>query len=164
MADFRPDVVHLHTISEFGAAALRATGTVPTVLTVHGPEEYTLQLLPWQLPPGSYRHGSYRWSDLKFRGRLRYLCLRLVQRRLYVQGFRHVDTFLAPSRLMAAALRADAGESRSSTSTTASTFPWNGPSPGPAMCSSSGAWRPSKAWKSCCVPWRSPPRDCRRYR
>ena len=110
VAAFRPDVVHLHTISEFGAAALRATGAVPTVLTVHGPEEYTLQLLPWQLPPGSYRHGSYRWSDLKLSGRLRYLCLRLVQRRLYVQGFRYVDTFLAPSRFMAAALRADVGK------------------------------------------------------
>ena len=110
VADFQPDVVHLHTISEFGPAALRATGTVPTVLTVHGPEEYTLRLLPWGLPPSSYRDSSYLWSDLRLRGRLRYLYLRFVQRPLYVRGFRHVDTVLAPSRFMAAALRSDVGK------------------------------------------------------
>ncbi len=107
VADFRPDVIHLHTISEFGPAVLRATGEIPTVLTVHGPEEYTRQLLPWQLPARAYRGSSYRWSDLRLSGFLRYFYLRFVQRPLYVRGFRYVDMFIAPSRFMAAMLRWD---------------------------------------------------------
>lgn len=107
--DFKPDVIHLHTIGEFGAAALWATGKVSTVLTVHGPEPYTRRLLPWMLPGSYYRGSSYHLRDLKPIGLAYYLYLLFLQRPLYRRGFRYVDMFVAPSSYLARALDADAG-------------------------------------------------------
>lgn len=107
--DFKPDVIHLHTIGEFGAAALWATAEVPTALTVHGPEPYTRRLLPWMLPGSYYRGSSYRLRDLKPIGLIYYLYLLLLQRPLYRRGFRYVNIFIAPSKYLARALAADAG-------------------------------------------------------
>jgi glycosyltransferase involved in cell wall biosynthesis len=106
---FKPDVIHLHTIGEFGAAALRATGTVPTVLTVHGPEPYTRRLLPWMLPAHHFRGSSHRLRDVRLIGILYYFYLLCLKRPLYRRGFRFVDLFVAPSVFMAKVLTADAG-------------------------------------------------------
>ena len=107
--DFSPDVIHLHTIGEFGSAALWATGQVPTVLTVHGPEPYTRKLLPWMLPGIYYRGSSYHLRDLKLIGLVYYLYLLFLQRPIYRRGFRYVDMIVAPSINLARALEADAG-------------------------------------------------------
>jgi glycosyltransferase involved in cell wall biosynthesis len=107
--EFSPDVIHLHTIGEFGPAALWATGKIPTVLTVHGPEPYTRRLLPWMLPGGYYRNSSYRLRDLKAIGLAYYLYLLFFQRPMYRHGFRCVDMIIAPSAYLAKALDADAG-------------------------------------------------------
>ncbi len=107
--DFSPDVIHLHTIGEFGSAALWATGEVPTVLTVHGPEPYTRRLLLWMLPGIYYRGSSYRLRDLKPIGVVYYLFLLFLQRPIYRRGFRYVDMIVAPSINLARALDADAG-------------------------------------------------------
>jgi glycosyltransferase involved in cell wall biosynthesis len=109
ISDYKPDVIHLHTIGEFGAAALWATGDVPTVLTVHGPEPYTKRLLPWMLPGTFYRGSSYHLRDVKLIGLVYYLYLLMLQRPLYRRGFRYVDMFVAPSLNLAKALSADAG-------------------------------------------------------
>jgi glycosyltransferase involved in cell wall biosynthesis len=106
--EFSPDVIHLHTIGEFGPAALWATGKIPTVLTVHGPEPYTRRLLPWMLPGSCYRGSSYRLQDLKAIGLAYYLYLLFLQRPIYRHGFRYVDMIIAPSTYMARALGADA--------------------------------------------------------
>jgi glycosyltransferase involved in cell wall biosynthesis len=107
--EFTPDVVHLHTIGEFGPAALWATGKIPTVLTVHGPEPYTRRLLPWMLPGRYYRRSSYRWQDIKPVGLAYYLYLLFFQRPFYRRGFRFLDMIIAPSAYLAKALDADAG-------------------------------------------------------
>ena len=107
--DFSPDVIHLHTIGEFGSAALWATGEVPTVLTVHGPEPYTRKLLLWMLPGTYYRRSSYRLRDLKLIGIAYYLFLLFFQRPIYRFGFRYVDMIITPSVNLAKALDADAG-------------------------------------------------------
>jgi glycosyltransferase involved in cell wall biosynthesis len=107
---FRPDVVHLHTIGEFSPAALWALGSAPAALSVHGPEEYTLELLPWQLPASDYRNHSFEWSDLKLSGHLRYWYYRLLQRPLFLLGARRLRVMFAPSKFMAGVLERDAGK------------------------------------------------------
>jgi glycosyltransferase involved in cell wall biosynthesis len=107
--EFKPDVIHLHTIGEFGRSALWATGTVPTVLTVHGPEPYTRNLLQWMLPGRHFRGSTHRLRDVRAIGALYYLYLLFLQRPLYRRGFRFVDVFVAPSAFMAKALAPDVG-------------------------------------------------------
>jgi glycosyltransferase involved in cell wall biosynthesis len=109
MKCFNPDVVHLHTIGEFSPSVFWAIGRAPSLLTVHGPEEYTLKLLPWHLPASDYRNQSYARGDLKPLGHLRYWYERLLQRRLYLLGARRLRAILAPSKFMAGLLAADAG-------------------------------------------------------
>jgi len=104
---FRPDVVHLHTIGEFSPAVLAATRRFPSVLTVHGPEPFTLRLLPWQLSAGHFRGGTYDLKDLTPVGLLRYAYLRYLQRTAYLPGLTSVNRVLCPSRFIADAVRPD---------------------------------------------------------
>ncbi|HWD72555.1 MAG TPA: glycosyltransferase family 4 protein [Actinomycetota bacterium] len=107
---FDPDVVHLHTVSEFSPSVLWALGGVPSLLTVHGPEEFTLGLLAAGLPASDYRNESYLPSDLRMIGRIRYLYQRFMQRPLWLLGARrNLAMMLAPSRYTAAILERDAG-------------------------------------------------------
>jgi glycosyltransferase involved in cell wall biosynthesis len=101
--EFRPDVVHLHTIGEFSPSVLAATAGVPRVLTVHGPEDWTLELLRWSLP-GAGR-GRLTPAD-----RARYLYLRFLQRPCYLPRLRRLDLVLAPSRYFARAVGRDVGK------------------------------------------------------
>jgi len=106
---FGPDIVHLHTIGEFSPAVFWALGGVPCLLTVHGPEEFMVQLLKWQLPASDYRHESNEWKDLTIIGHLRYAYQRFLQRPLYLfGGRRHLRLVLAPSKFMAGILEHDA--------------------------------------------------------
>ncbi|MFJ3640257.1 glycosyltransferase family 4 protein [Streptomyces sp. NPDC090108] len=98
--DFAPDCVHLHTIGEFSPSVLSATAGVPRLLTVHGPEDWTRELLRWNLP-------SAVDGRLTPRDALRHAYLRRVQRPAYLPRLRHVDRVLAPSRYFADAVRAD---------------------------------------------------------
>lgn len=100
--EFRPDCVHLHTIGEFSPSVLAATRDLPRVLTVHGPEDWTLRLLRWNLP--SATTGRLSPPDAA-----RYLYLRLLQRPGYLPRLRRVDQVLAPSRYFAEAVRPDLG-------------------------------------------------------
>ncbi len=100
IAEFGPDVVHLHTIGEFSPAVLAATRGLPRVLTVHGPEDWTVQLARWNLP--SAPSGRLSPPD---RARLAYL--HLLQRPLYRRELRHLDLVLAPSVYYARAVRPD---------------------------------------------------------
>jgi glycosyltransferase involved in cell wall biosynthesis len=104
---FRPDVVHLHTIGEFSPAVLAASRGFPSVLTVHGPEPFTLRLLPWQLRAGDFRGGTYDLKDLTPAGLLRYGYLRFLQRAAYLPALRSVDRVLCPSRFIAGTVRPD---------------------------------------------------------
>jgi glycosyltransferase involved in cell wall biosynthesis len=107
--DFKPDVVHIHTVGEFTPSIFWALSGIPAVMTVHGPEGFTLKLLPWQLLPTDYRNHSYDPSDVRLIGRLRYGYFRLFQRPLYLIGLRRLSALIAPSRFLADVLTADAG-------------------------------------------------------
>jgi glycosyltransferase involved in cell wall biosynthesis len=102
MEDFRPDLVHLHTVGEFSPAVFAATRARPRILTVHGPESWTRDLLRWNLP--SAVGGSLTAAD---RAMLTYL--RLVQRPAFLPLVRKVDRIIAPSRYFADAIRPDVG-------------------------------------------------------
>src|SRR5262245_20088046 len=40
--DFCPDVIHFHTLTSCSPSVLFATRGLPAILTIHGPEEFTL--------------------------------------------------------------------------------------------------------------------------
>ncbi|MFJ5922053.1 glycosyltransferase family 4 protein [Kitasatospora sp. NPDC092948] len=103
VADFRPDVVHLHTIGEFSPSVLSATRGIPRLLTVHGPEDWTVGLLRWNLPSAA-AGGRLSAVDTA-----RYLYLRLLQRPAYLPRIRAVDRVLAPSRHFGDVVRRDVG-------------------------------------------------------
>ncbi|WP_052069704.1 glycosyltransferase family 4 protein [Streptacidiphilus albus] len=104
LAGFRPDCVHLHTIGEFSPAVLAATRGRPRLLTVHGPEDWTLSLLRWNLASAGTGAGRLSAGD-----RARYLYLRFLQRPGYLPRIRRLDRVLAPSAYFAEAVRRDVG-------------------------------------------------------
>jgi glycosyltransferase involved in cell wall biosynthesis len=104
IARFRPDCIHLHTIGEFSPSVLAATRGLPRVLTVHGPEDWTLKLLRWNLASAT-RGGALSPAD-----RARYLYLRFMQRPAYLLWLRHIDRIITPSEYFAGAVRRDVGK------------------------------------------------------
>ncbi|MFI7500459.1 glycosyltransferase family 4 protein [Streptomyces sp. NPDC049687] len=104
MDEFQPDVVHLHTIGEFSPAALAATDRCPQILTLHGPEDWTLELLRWNL------HSATRGERLSLSDQARYLYLRFLQRPAYLPRLRRLDRVLAPSAYFADLVRKDVGK------------------------------------------------------
>lgn len=105
--DFHPDIIHMHTISEFSPSIVWGIGRTPAILTVHGADEFTLKLLPWLLPRSDYRHGAYKWEDLRLIGLLRYAYLRYVQRPAYLLAFKRLKLVVAPSKFMSRAIAPD---------------------------------------------------------
>lgn len=103
MDEFQPDLVHLHTIGEFSPAALAATDRCPQILTLHGPEDWTLELLRWNL------RSATRGERLSLPDQARYLYLRFLQRPAYLPRLRRLDRVLAPSAYFAELVRRDVG-------------------------------------------------------
>ncbi|MPY58697.1 glycosyltransferase family 4 protein [Streptomyces spongiae] len=103
LAEFEPDVVHLHTIGEFSPSVLAATRRYPRLLTARGPEDWTLKLLRWNL--GTATNGG----RLSATDTARYLYLRFLQRPGYLVWLRGLDRVLALSQYMADTVRGDVG-------------------------------------------------------
>ena len=95
--DFRPDVVHLHTLGAASPAVLFAVRKYPTVATVHGPEGYTKELLPWCMPKTDFGREDFDMRYLTSTGRLRYFYYRWINYPLYRLGMRNVDAFVTIS-------------------------------------------------------------------
>lgn len=106
VVDFKPDVVHFHTMGQLSPSALFAIGNVPGVLTVHGPEEYVRGILQWGLPEQLFSGGKVATQNLTTLGKAYYLYFGFVQRPLYARGFRkHLKAMIAPSQYMAGVLK-----------------------------------------------------------
>jgi glycosyltransferase involved in cell wall biosynthesis len=88
----------------FSPSVLAATRMFPRVITVHGPEDWTLELLSWNLASCSTGSGRLTLAD-----RARYLYLRFLERPVYLPLIRRVDRVLTPSRYFADAVRRDVG-------------------------------------------------------
>lgn len=98
--EFKPDVVHFHTMGELSPSVLFALGGTPALLTVHGPEEYTTSMLEWYLPPTAF-NGDVRLDNLTPVGRLYHTFFKYLQRPLYVLGFRRLKLMVSPSKYLA---------------------------------------------------------------
>ncbi len=106
--DFKPDIIHYHTMGELSPSALFAAGKVPALLTVHGPEEYTKNLLKWFLETNAYKSEVVRLDNLTTFGKIEYVFYRYIQRPLYVLAFRRrLSAFISPSSYMAGALETE---------------------------------------------------------
>lgn len=106
IADFKPDIVHFHTMGQLSPSALFALGETPGLLTVHGPEEYVSGILEWSLPQNLFRDEHISRSNLTGLGMLYYLYFRFAQRPVYVLGMRkHLKGLIAPSGYMADILK-----------------------------------------------------------
>ena len=105
---WRPDVVHLHTVLLLSPSSLGALAGIPTVLTLHGPEVYLRPTARWCLQPRYFRPtrtpaGRLPLRDgLTLRGRLALLVGNQVFARLWHRALRVVDVRTAPSRHQAA--------------------------------------------------------------
>lgn len=102
--DFKPDVVHFHTMGELSPSVLFALGGTPALLTVHGPEEYTKSILQWYLPPTAF-NGAVSTKNFTALGRAYYTFFTYLQRPLYAIGFRRLSLMLSPSKYLAGVLR-----------------------------------------------------------
>ncbi len=97
IGEFRPDIVHLHTLGAASPAVLYALRGQPTVATVHGPEGYTRDLIMWNQPKTDFRGEVYARANLTTVGKLRYAYYRFVNYPLYRLGFRNVDRIVTIS-------------------------------------------------------------------
>lgn len=98
--DFQPHVIHFHTLTACSPSVLFATSQTPAIMTIHGPEEFTLQLLPWFFSPSDYRRTAFDLRHLTPVARMRYWYYRLLQRPIYRLGLRRLKTVIVPSRYM----------------------------------------------------------------
>ncbi len=97
LAEFQPDIVHLHTMQEFSPSVLFLLKKIPTVLTIHGPEEFTSSMVIWTLPQSDFRNSEYSIANLTLKGWLHYFYQTYIQRPIYLLGFRNVDQFISVS-------------------------------------------------------------------
>lgn len=95
--DFQPDIVHLHTMGQPSPSILYLLRRTPTILTVHGPEEFTRWLLPWCLPSTDYRGDDHDLRELRLVGKLHYFYHRRISDPIYRLGLRNVDIVVAVS-------------------------------------------------------------------
>jgi glycosyltransferase involved in cell wall biosynthesis len=79
----------------------------PTVVTVHGTEDFTPSLLLWAFPREFFKRFGFRYEDLNLRGYLHYYYHRYVSSFVYSLGFRNVDRFVVFSKYMQELLRTD---------------------------------------------------------
>jgi glycosyltransferase involved in cell wall biosynthesis len=103
ISEFKPDVVHFHTMGELSPSVLFACGDTPALLTVHGPEEYTASMLEWYLPPAVFK-GDISKRHLTPQGWGYYLFFKYLQRPLYAFGFRRLKMIISPSKYLASKL------------------------------------------------------------
>ncbi len=97
--EFGPDLIHFHTVSLFSPSIFYASRSVPSLMTVHGPEMFTTKLLPWALLPSDYKGTPFELQNLSIVGTLHYWYFRYVLRTaLYILGLNQVKVFIAPSK------------------------------------------------------------------
>jgi glycosyltransferase involved in cell wall biosynthesis len=104
--EFKPDVVHFHTMGQLSPSAIFAIGKTPGILTVHGPEEYVSSLLEWSFPSRMFHDAQVDLKNLTVLGRLYYIYYRFLQKPFYMFAFRRkLKLIIAPSKYMERVLK-----------------------------------------------------------
>ncbi|MDR7275609.1 glycosyltransferase [Catenuloplanes atrovinosus] len=99
LREFRPDVVHLHTVGLLSPSALRALADVPTVHTLHGPEPFLRTAARYCMPASYHRAGAP--DRPSWRGWLWLLLTAVLLGPLWRRALGVVDLRIAPSRYIA---------------------------------------------------------------
>ncbi len=107
LKEYAPDLIHIHLMHELTPSVLFLLKNYPTVVTLHEPESFMSQLSMWFLQPSDFSHGSFDSKDLNMGGKLRYLYFNYIQKFLYRFALKNVDVFIAPSKYIQNAAKAD---------------------------------------------------------
>lgn len=100
LQEYKPDLLHLHTMNEITPSALFLLKTYPTVMTLHGAETFLSKLLLWNLK-------SEGKKGLNMAGKLRYFYFNSIQKFFYKFALKNVDIFIAPSAFIQKMAEAD---------------------------------------------------------
>jgi glycosyltransferase involved in cell wall biosynthesis len=100
LKDFRPDIVTLNTMAQPSPSILFLLKKYPTVLTLHGPEAFMKNLLPWYLPLSDFKDGDYNLKRLRAVGKMRYYWIKYILGFIYYFGLRNVDQVISVSSYM----------------------------------------------------------------
>lgn len=98
--DYKPDIVHLHTMEQISPSVLFLLRKYPTVMTLHGPETFIKSLVTWGLLPHFFNKEEMRENNFTLIGRFHYFYHTYVQRYIYKFGLKNVDLFIAPSNFI----------------------------------------------------------------
>lgn len=98
LKEYKPDIVHLHTMDQITPSVLFLLKKYPTVMTLHGPESFLSKLLLWFMQPGNFKHHVYDKKDLNMAGKFTYLYFTSIQKFFYKFAFKNVDIFIAVSK------------------------------------------------------------------
>lgn len=97
LKEYKPDIIHLHTMNEVTPSVLFLFKKYPTVMTLHGPETFLRNLLIWCLLPSYFKHNFCNKKDLTIVGKITYFYFNHIQKICYKLGLKNVDIFIAPS-------------------------------------------------------------------
>jgi glycosyltransferase involved in cell wall biosynthesis len=98
LKEYKPDIIHLHTMNQITPSALFLLKKYPTVMTLHGPESFLSKLLLWFLQPWNFNKHVYRKEGLNMIGKFTYFYFNSIQKFLYKFTLKNVDVFTAPSK------------------------------------------------------------------
>ncbi len=102
LREFDPDIVQVHTTYEVSPAVLFVLRNHPTILVVHGAEDYTKELLLWGFPPRFFATGGDdpRYEHLTLEGKAHYWYHMALSVPLYRYLLRYVSRVLVVSEFM----------------------------------------------------------------
>jgi len=98
--EYKPDIVHLHTMGQISPSVLFLLRKYPTFMTLHGPETFIKSLVTWYLAPRCFHKEEMYENNFTLIGRFHYFYHTYIQRYIYKLGFKNVDLFIAPSNFI----------------------------------------------------------------
>jgi glycosyltransferase involved in cell wall biosynthesis len=97
LEEFKPDIVHFHTMSQVTPSAIFPFKNRPAIMTVHGTEDYTRCLLLWSFPLNLFKEERIDFSGLTLKGWLHYFYHRYINGTVYRLIFKNIDNFITYS-------------------------------------------------------------------
>lgn len=95
---YQPDIVHLHRMDLLSPSVLFALKNYPTVLTIHGPEDFIKNLLIWFMPYTFFKNGTISEKNLTLKGKFHYYFHSILQYPIYKYALKNVNLFISPSK------------------------------------------------------------------